>query len=177
MRFLHGLYIVYPNWTHVRSIRFRVYYILTRTNKEWHIQPQNTILCFPNLKNNSHTLTNIIDDSFFFDWCSPQWAKAHFYSFFYKKYNSTLFFQHEMIHAYLFVTHNNRDRDGHGPEFHKHMNRINKEAGTNISVSAPYFLYCTYRQHKSRHIMFQKCHTHNLWYQCSQHLYWNILIG
>lgn len=41
---------------------------------------------------------------------------------------------HEMIHAYLFVTHNNRDRDGHGPEFHKHMNRINKEAGTNITV-------------------------------------------
>ncbi|XP_050293686.1 DNA-dependent metalloprotease SPRTN isoform X2 [Anthonomus grandis grandis] len=41
---------------------------------------------------------------------------------------------HEMIHAYLFVTHNNRDRDGHGPEFHKHMYRINGEAGTNISV-------------------------------------------
>lgn len=36
---------------------------------------------------------------------------------------------HEMIHAYLFVTNNNRDRDGHGPEFHKHMFRINKEAG------------------------------------------------
>lgn len=36
---------------------------------------------------------------------------------------------HEMIHAYLFVTDNNRDRDGHGPEFHKHMYRINKEAG------------------------------------------------
>ncbi|XP_018568711.1 sprT-like domain-containing protein Spartan [Anoplophora glabripennis] len=41
---------------------------------------------------------------------------------------------HEMIHAYLFVTNNNRDRDGHGPEFHKHMFRINKEAGTNITV-------------------------------------------
>lgn len=41
---------------------------------------------------------------------------------------------HEMIHAYLFVTHNNRDRDGHGPEFHKHMFRINSEAGTNITV-------------------------------------------
>lgn len=36
---------------------------------------------------------------------------------------------HEMIHAYLFVTDNNRDRDGHGPEFHKHMYRINSEAG------------------------------------------------
>ncbi|XP_049763995.1 DNA-dependent metalloprotease SPRTN-like [Schistocerca cancellata] len=41
---------------------------------------------------------------------------------------------HEMIHAYLFVTNNDRDRDGHGPEFHKHMYRINKEAGTKISV-------------------------------------------
>jgi len=41
-----------------------------------------------------------------------------------------------MIHAFLFVTHNNRDRDGHGPEFHIHMHRINKEAGTNITVSA-----------------------------------------
>ncbi|RZF36723.1 hypothetical protein LSTR_LSTR005036 [Laodelphax striatellus] len=41
---------------------------------------------------------------------------------------------HEMIHAYLFVTHNNRDRTGHGPEFHKHMYRINNEAGTNITV-------------------------------------------
>jgi hypothetical protein len=39
-----------------------------------------------------------------------------------------------MIHAFLFVTHNNRDRDGHGPEFHYHMYRINKEAGTNITV-------------------------------------------
>lgn len=45
-------------------------------------------------------------------------------------------FQHEMIHAYLFVTHNNRDREGHGPEFCKHMHRINKEAGTNITVSS-----------------------------------------
>ncbi|KAL3284284.1 hypothetical protein HHI36_018442 [Cryptolaemus montrouzieri] len=41
---------------------------------------------------------------------------------------------HEMIHAFLFVTNNNRDRDGHGPEFHKHMYRINVEAGTNITV-------------------------------------------
>ena len=40
-----------------------------------------------------------------------------------------------MIHAYLFVTANNRDRDGHGPEFHKHMYRINGVAGTKISVS------------------------------------------
>ena len=41
---------------------------------------------------------------------------------------------HEMIHAYLFVTNNNRDRDGHGPEFQYHMNRINQETGTNITV-------------------------------------------
>ncbi|XP_068564591.1 DNA-dependent metalloprotease SPRTN [Cebidichthys violaceus] len=41
---------------------------------------------------------------------------------------------HEMIHALLFVTQNNRDRDGHGPEFCKHMNRINDACGTKISV-------------------------------------------
>ncbi|KAF5279355.1 hypothetical protein FQA39_LY05465 [Lamprigera yunnana] len=41
---------------------------------------------------------------------------------------------HEMIHAYLFVTDNNTDHDGHGPQFHKHMDRINQEAGTNITV-------------------------------------------
>ncbi|XP_061756933.1 DNA-dependent metalloprotease SPRTN [Nerophis ophidion] len=41
---------------------------------------------------------------------------------------------HEMIHALLFVTHNNRDRDGHGPEFCKHMKRINMDSGTNITV-------------------------------------------
>lgn len=49
---------------------------------------------------------------------------------------SVFLFQHEMIHAYLFVTCNNRDREGHGPEFHKQMYRINKEAGTNITVSS-----------------------------------------
>ncbi|KAK7788485.1 hypothetical protein R5R35_010377 [Gryllus longicercus] len=41
---------------------------------------------------------------------------------------------HEMIHAFLFVTKNNKDRDGHGPEFQSHMNRINKSAGTNITI-------------------------------------------
>ncbi|KAM6991978.1 LOW QUALITY PROTEIN: DNA-dependent metalloprotease SPRTN [Tautogolabrus adspersus] len=41
---------------------------------------------------------------------------------------------HEMIHALLFVTQNNRDRDGHGPEFCKHMNRINNATGTKISI-------------------------------------------
>lgn len=41
---------------------------------------------------------------------------------------------HEMIHAYLFLTNNDRDRDGHGPIFCKHMHRINREAGTNITI-------------------------------------------
>lgn len=41
---------------------------------------------------------------------------------------------HEMIHAYLFVTHNNKDHDAHGPEFLKHMHRINKATGTRITV-------------------------------------------
>ncbi|XP_033628508.1 sprT-like domain-containing protein Spartan [Asterias rubens] len=41
---------------------------------------------------------------------------------------------HEMIHAYLFVTANNKDHDGHGPEFCKHMNRLNKSTGTSISI-------------------------------------------
>ena len=39
-----------------------------------------------------------------------------------------------MIHAYLFVTHNNKDHDDHGTEFHKHMFRINKQSGSNITV-------------------------------------------
>lgn len=47
-----------------------------------------------------------------------------------------------MIHALLFVTQNNRDRDGHGPEFCKHMNRINKASGTNITVGASPFHSC-----------------------------------
>lgn len=41
---------------------------------------------------------------------------------------------HEMIHALLFITDNNDDHDGHGPEFHKHMYRINAATGANISV-------------------------------------------
>ncbi|KAA0708921.1 SprT-like domain-containing protein [Triplophysa tibetana] len=41
---------------------------------------------------------------------------------------------HEMIHALLFVTQNNRDRDGHGPEFCKHMNRINQAKQSRIFV-------------------------------------------
>uniref|UniRef100_T1JGT5 Protein with SprT-like domain at the N terminus n=1 Tax=Strigamia maritima TaxID=126957 RepID=T1JGT5_STRMM len=41
---------------------------------------------------------------------------------------------HEMIHAYLFVTVNNKDHDAHGPEFLSHMHRINKLTGANVTV-------------------------------------------
>ncbi|XP_047736096.1 DNA-dependent metalloprotease SPRTN isoform X2 [Hyalella azteca] len=55
---------------------------------------------------------------------------------------------HEMIHAYLFVTANNRDREGHGPEFHKHMHRINAKARTRISVYHSFHdEVAVYRQH------------------------------
>jgi hypothetical protein len=43
-------------------------------------------------------------------------------------------FQHEMIHALLFVAENNRDHDGHGPQFQAHMTRINAKTGANITV-------------------------------------------
>ncbi|XP_022709510.1 sprT-like domain-containing protein Spartan [Varroa jacobsoni] len=44
---------------------------------------------------------------------------------------------HEMIHAYIFVTGMARyeGRGGHGPEFHRHMNRINALARCNIRVA------------------------------------------
>lgn len=41
---------------------------------------------------------------------------------------------HEMIHAYLFVASNDRDRESHGENFHLHMHRINGETGAKISV-------------------------------------------
>lgn len=41
---------------------------------------------------------------------------------------------HEMIHAFLFVSGQDMDRDGHGPQFQNHMHRINKQAGLNISI-------------------------------------------
>ncbi|XP_007528970.1 DNA-dependent metalloprotease SPRTN-like [Erinaceus europaeus] len=41
---------------------------------------------------------------------------------------------HEMIHAYLFVTNNDKDWEGHGPEFCKHMHRINCLTGANITI-------------------------------------------
>ncbi|KAI9318747.1 SprT-like family-domain-containing protein [Dichotomocladium elegans] len=43
---------------------------------------------------------------------------------------------HEMIHAFLFLLHGPRfaDHDGHGPEFLKEAARINRRAGTNITI-------------------------------------------
>ena len=41
---------------------------------------------------------------------------------------------HEMIHAYLYITRNFKDRGEHGDEFKGHMNRINRLASTNITV-------------------------------------------
>ncbi|KAK4474187.1 hypothetical protein MN116_003486 [Schistosoma mekongi] len=41
---------------------------------------------------------------------------------------------HEMIHAFLFVTRRDKDRDDHGPNFISHMHRINSLAGVNITV-------------------------------------------
>ncbi|GCC31735.1 hypothetical protein chiPu_0010196 [Chiloscyllium punctatum] len=41
---------------------------------------------------------------------------------------------HEMIHALLFVTNNDKDHDSHGPEFRKHMWRINKMSGANVTI-------------------------------------------
>lgn len=55
---------------------------------------------------------------------------------------------HEMIHAYLFVTVRNRDRDGHGPEFQLHMYRINARAGTNITIYHTFYAeVANYKQH------------------------------
>uniref|UniRef100_A0A0K0FAQ7 SprT-like domain-containing protein Spartan (projected from Caenorhabditis elegans ortholog dvc-1) n=1 Tax=Strongyloides venezuelensis TaxID=75913 RepID=A0A0K0FAQ7_STRVS len=41
---------------------------------------------------------------------------------------------HEMIHAYLFVTKRNQDRDGHGPDFQLLMRKINSMCGTSITI-------------------------------------------
>lgn len=49
---------------------------------------------------------------------------------------------HEMIHAFLFVTNNNTDHDGHGPNFHEHMDRINDEAGTNSACIITFMMKC-----------------------------------
>ncbi|XP_045584641.2 DNA-dependent metalloprotease SPRTN isoform X1 [Procambarus clarkii] len=41
---------------------------------------------------------------------------------------------HEMIHAYLHVTQGLNYRDSHGPEFRKHMKRINDCEGSKITI-------------------------------------------
>jgi predicted SprT family Zn-dependent metalloprotease len=41
---------------------------------------------------------------------------------------------HEMIHAYLYLTRNFKDRGEHGDEFKSHADRINKAASTRITV-------------------------------------------
>lgn len=41
---------------------------------------------------------------------------------------------HEMIHAFLFVTNNNTDRDGHGPNFLELADKINAHSGSKITV-------------------------------------------
>ncbi|KFP26207.1 SprT-like domain-containing protein Spartan, partial [Colius striatus] len=41
---------------------------------------------------------------------------------------------HEMIHALLFVTDNDRERESHGPKFCKHMRRINRLTGANVTI-------------------------------------------
>ncbi|MDP2438628.1 MAG: SprT family zinc-dependent metalloprotease [archaeon] len=41
---------------------------------------------------------------------------------------------HEMIHAYLFVTESNTDRDGHGPRFLAEAEHLNRAEGCNITV-------------------------------------------
>ncbi|XP_067840195.1 DNA-dependent metalloprotease SPRTN [Heptranchias perlo] len=41
---------------------------------------------------------------------------------------------HEMIHALLFVTNNDKDHESHGPEFCKHMSRINRVTGAKVTI-------------------------------------------
>ncbi|NXB29875.1 SPRTN protein, partial [Eulacestoma nigropectus] len=55
---------------------------------------------------------------------------------------------HEMIHALLFVTHNYKDRESHGPEFCKHMRRINLLTGANVTIYHDFYDEVNvYRQH------------------------------
>ncbi|KAM9240212.1 LOW QUALITY PROTEIN: DNA-dependent metalloprotease SPRTN-like [Leptosomus discolor] len=55
---------------------------------------------------------------------------------------------HEMIHALLFVTNNNKDREPHGPEFRKHMHRINHLSGANVTIRHSFHKEVDfYRQH------------------------------
>ncbi|NXM78251.1 SPRTN protein, partial [Serilophus lunatus] len=55
---------------------------------------------------------------------------------------------HEMIHALLFVTHNYKDRQSHGPEFCKHMRRINLLTGARVTIYHNFYDEIDlYRQH------------------------------
>ncbi|NXA87926.1 SPRTN protein, partial [Melanocharis versteri] len=55
---------------------------------------------------------------------------------------------HEMIHALLFVTHNYKDHESHGPEFCKHMRRINLLTGANVTIYHNFYDEVDlYRQH------------------------------
>ncbi|NXU53392.1 SPRTN protein, partial [Turnix velox] len=55
---------------------------------------------------------------------------------------------HEMIHALLFVTNNDKDRESHGPEFCKHMRRINRLTGANVTIYHSFHDEVdSYRQH------------------------------
>ncbi|XP_074846284.1 DNA-dependent metalloprotease SPRTN [Carettochelys insculpta] len=55
---------------------------------------------------------------------------------------------HEMIHALLFVTNNDKDRESHGPEFCKHMRRINRLTGANVTIYHDFHNEVdSYRQH------------------------------
>jgi hypothetical protein len=57
-----------------------------------------------------------------------------------------------MIHAFLFLTKRNRDRDGHGPDFQAHMHRINQKGELVLAFvyprswlhTAPYMLTLEY---------------------------------
>lgn len=59
---------------------------------------------------------------------------------------------HEMIHAYLYATTDDKDCLGHGEVFQFHMNRINKQAGTKITVYHEFY------------DEIEKCRQH--WWQC-----------
>jgi len=40
-----------------------------------------------------------------------------------------------MIHAYLYVVDGDKEREEHGPKFHRMMERINARGGHHITVS------------------------------------------
>ena len=64
--------------------------------------------------------------------------------------------RHEMIHAYLFVTANNRDRGSHGPNFKFHMQRINDLTSLNITI---YHTFIDEVDHYRTHVNYLKIHT------------------